>query len=71
MTIVGAVHNGLVAAYYLAKAGLRVQIFERRPFIGGACVTEELWPGFRFSTCAHMIHGLPPRIIEDMKLYDR
>ena len=71
VTIVGAGHNGLVAAYYLAKAGLRVQIFERRPFIGGACVTEELWPGFRFSTCAHMIHGLPPRIIEDMKLYDR
>ena len=69
--IVGAGHNGLVTAYYLARAGLDVQVFERRAFVGGACVTEELWPGFKFSTCAHMIHGLPPRIIEDMALYDR
>ena len=52
--IVGAGHNGLVAAAYLARAGLRVDLFERRVFYGGAAITEELWPGFRFSTCAHM-----------------
>mgnify|MGYP003330610807 CR=1 FL=1 len=47
--IVGGGHNGLVAANYLARAGLRVLILERRDFVGGACITEELFPGFRLS----------------------
>lgn len=69
--IVGGGHNGLVAATYLARAGLRVQLFERRSFVGGASITEELWPGFRFSTCAHMTHGIHPKIIRDLCLYER
>ena len=48
VAIVGGGHNGLTAAWYLAHAGLRVAIFERRSFVGGAAVTEELWPGYRF-----------------------
>ena len=51
VAIVGAGHNGLVAATYLAKAGLDVHLFERRSFVRGAAITEELWPGFHFSTC--------------------
>ncbi len=69
--IVGGGHNGLTAAAYLAKAGLDVHIFERRPFVGGAAITEELWPGFHFSTCAHMTHGIHPKIIRDLRLYER
>lgn len=71
VAIVGAGHNGLVAAAYLARAGLRVEVFERRPFVGGAAITEELWPGFRFSTCAHMIHSFHPKIFRDLRLFDR
>src|SRR5262245_32565748 len=69
--VVGAGHNGLVAAWYLARAGLRVHVFERRPFPGGAAITEELWPGFHFSTCAHMVHAVHPRIIRDLRLRER
>ena len=54
VAVVGGGHNGLVAATYLARAGLTVHVFERRSFTGGAAITEELWPGFKFSTCAHM-----------------
>src|SRR5262245_42525986 len=71
VAIVGAGHNGLVAAHYLARAGLRVELFERRPFVGGAAITEELWPGYRFSTCAHMTHGLHPKVIRDLRLVER
>lgn len=71
IAIIGAGHNGLVAAYYLANAGLDVHLFERRPFIGGATITEELFPGFRFSTCAHMIHGIHPKIMRDLDLSRR
>lgn len=71
VAIVGAGHNGLVAAAYLARAGLAVQLFERRPFAGGASITEELWPGFHFSTCAHMIHGLHPKLLRDLRLRER
>src|SRR5206468_3731965 len=52
--IVGGGHNGLVAAAYLAKAGLRVLVLERRSIVGGACVTEEIHPGFRASTLADL-----------------
>ena len=69
--VVGAGHNGLVAAGYLARAGLRVVMFERLPHVGGAAVTEELWPGFRFSTCAHTVHAIHPRIIRDLRLRER
>ena len=69
--VVGGGHNGLTAAWYLARAGLRVGIFERRPFVGGAAITEELWPGYRFSTCAHMVHALDRGIQADLRLAER
>ena len=53
IVIVGAGHNGLVAAGYLAGAGLEVQVLERRDVVGGAAVTEEWFPGYRISTCSH------------------
>ena len=69
--IIGSGHNGLVAAFYLARAGKRVLIVEAREIIGGCCVTEELIPGFRFSTCAQLVWALRPKIIQDMDLYER
>ena len=54
VAIVGAGHNGLVAAAFLARAGLSVTAFERRDVAGGACVTEELWPGVRASPGAYL-----------------
>ena len=71
VAIVGGGHNGLTAAWYLAHAGLRAAIFERRSFVGGAAITEELWPGYRFSTCAHMVHALDPGIQADLRLQER
>jgi phytoene dehydrogenase-like protein len=52
--IIGAGHNGLIAAAYLARAGLSALVLERREVIGGACVTEEPWPGFRVSTLSYL-----------------
>src|SRR5713101_1166613 len=66
--IVGAGHNGLVTAAYLARAGLRVLVLERRDVVGGACVTEELWPGFKVSTAAYVNSLLRPEIIRDLEL---
>src|SRR2546422_8749833 len=68
VVIVGAGHNGLVTAAYLARAGLTVLVLERRPVIGGACVTEEVWPGFRVSTAAYLCGLLQPKIIRDLEL---
>src|SRR5918996_3797474 len=51
--IIGAGHNGLVAAYYLAKAGVKPIVFERRPEVGGGAITEEIHPGFRCPTLSH------------------
>ena len=66
--IIGAGHNGLVAATYLARAGLKVHVLERRSFVGGAAITQELWPGHHFSTCAHLMHGVHPKIFADFHL---
>jgi phytoene dehydrogenase-like protein len=68
VAIVGAGHNGLVAAAYLARAGLEVEAFERRDVVGGACVTEELWPGVRASPGAYTISLLRPEIIRELEL---
>src|SRR5437588_6181761 len=66
--IVGAGHNGLVAAAYLARAGKRVLVLERRELVGGACVTEEVFPGFKVSTAAYVNSLLRPEIIRDLEL---
>jgi phytoene dehydrogenase-like protein len=66
--IVGAGHNGLVCACYLAKAGLRVCMVERRAVIGGAAVTEEFHPGFRNSTASYTVSLLHPKVIGDLRL---
>lgn len=66
--VLGAGHNGLVAANYLAAAGVGVLVLERRDFIGGACVTEELFPGFRAPTCSYVCHLLQDKVIEDLEL---
>ncbi len=71
VAIIGSGHNGLVAATYLARAGLNVHIYEREDKIGGATRNEELWPGYTFSTCAHLLHGFPARIIKDLGLWER
>lgn len=66
--VVGGGHNGLVCAAYLARAGWKVLVLERREFVGGACVTEELWPGYRFSTAAYVVSLLLPEIERDLQL---
>ena len=66
--VVGGGHNGLVAAAYLARAGRRVCLLERRHLLGGACVTEELWPGYRVSRCSYVVSLLHPRIVRDLEL---
>src|SRR3984885_1687160 len=68
--IIGAGHNGLTCAAYLAMAGLRVKVVERRKVVGGAAVTEEFHPGFRNSVAAYTVSLLNPRIISDLKLGD-
>lgn len=69
--VIGAGHNGLVAAAYLARAGLDVEVFERRDIVGGACVTEELWPGVRASPGAYTLSLLRKEIVADLRLADR
>lgn len=66
--IVGAGHNGLVAACYLAKAGMKTLVLERRNIVGGAAVTEEIHPGFRCSTLAHSAGPMFPSIVSDLDL---
>jgi phytoene dehydrogenase-like protein len=66
--IIGGGHNGLVCAFYLARAGLKVKVLERRSIVGGAAVTEEFHPGFRNSTASYTVSLLNPKIITDMEL---
>ncbi|MDX6593582.1 MAG: hypothetical protein QOJ13_2778 [Gaiellales bacterium] len=66
--VVGGGHNGLVSAWYLAEAGMNVLVVERRRMVGGAAVTEELWPGYRVPTCSYICYLLQPRIIDEMAL---
>jgi len=66
--VIGAGHNGLVTAGYLAKAGARVLVLERRSIVGGACVTEEPWPGYRINTYAYASGLLRPQIVNDLEL---
>jgi phytoene dehydrogenase-like protein len=66
--IIGAGHNGLVCAAYLARAGRRVLVLERRERIGGAAVTEELYPGFKYSVYSYVVSLLRPEIIRDLDL---
>lgn len=66
--IIGGGHNGLVTAAYLARAGLSVTVLERREVIGGACVTEEIWPGYKVSTLSYLCSLLQPKIISDLEL---
>ena len=68
VVIIGAGHNGLVCACYLAKAGLKVKVVERRPVVGGAAVTAEFHPGFRNSVAAYTVSLLQPKVIRDLRL---
>jgi phytoene dehydrogenase-like protein len=68
--IIGAGHNGLTCAAYLAKAGLRVKVVDRRKVVGGAAVTEEFHPGFRNSVAAYTVSLLNPQVTSDLRLAD-
>ncbi|HXX01549.1 MAG TPA: FAD-dependent oxidoreductase, partial [Candidatus Acidoferrales bacterium] len=68
--IVGAGHNGLTAAAYLARAGLSTLVLERRDIVGGCCVTEEIAPGCRVSTTSYIASMLRPEVISELRLAD-
>src|SRR3954465_12218560 len=66
--IIGGGHNGLVAAAYLARAGKKVLVLERRHVLGGAAVSEQIFPGFTFSVFSYVVSLLRPEIIRDLEL---
>ena len=67
--VVGGGHNGLVCAAYLARAGKKVLVLERRGVLGGAAVTEEFHPGFRNSVASYTVSLLQPKVIDDLQLH--
>src|SRR5689334_16744185 len=68
IVIIGAGHNGLVTAFYLARAGLKPLLLERRPVAGGAAITDEFFPGFKCSTLAHATGPVSPEVARDLEL---
>ena len=68
--VIGGGHNGLVNAAYLAKSGLKTLVLERRHLVGGAAITEELVPGFKFTTFSYAISLMRPDIVQDLRLAD-
>src|SRR5579863_4518612 len=66
--IIGGGHNGLVTAAYLARAGRKVLVLERRELVGGCAVTEEIWPGYRVSTAAYLSSLMQERIVRELEL---
>ena len=66
--VIGGGHNGLVSAAYLARAGRKVLVLERRHVLGGAAVTEEIYPGFKYSVCSYVVSLLRPEIIRELDL---
>ena len=66
--VVGGGHNALTAAAYLQRAGLRTCVLEARDILGGACVTEELWPGQRVSRASYVVSMLRPKVVADLEL---
>src|SRR6201991_3944638 len=66
--VIGGGHNGLVNAAYLARAGKKVLVLERRHVLGGAAVTEEVFKGFHFSVCSYVVSLLRPQIIRELDL---
>src|SRR5206468_12995392 len=68
VVIIGGGHNGLVNAAYLARAGKKIVVCERRHVLGGAAVTEEVFPGFRFSVASYVVSLLRPEIVRELQL---
>ena len=68
VVIIGGGHNGLVTAAYLARAGRKVLVLERRELVGGCAVTEEVWPGFRVSTAAYLTSLMHEKVVRDLEL---
>src|SRR5688572_31271287 len=66
--VIGGGHNGLVCAAYLAAAGLKITVLERRAVVGGAAVTEEFWPGFRNSVASYTVSLLNQKVVNDLDL---
>src|SRR6187431_1967109 len=66
--VIGGGHNGLINAAYLARAGKKVMVLERRHLVGGAAVTEEIYPGFKFSEFSYVVSLLRPEIIRELEL---
>ena len=66
--VLGAGHNGLTCAAYLEKAGRSVLVLERRHLVGGATVTEEIYPGFTFTVCSYVVSLLRPEVIRELEL---